>query len=606
MVHMAKPWRHPDTKVFYLRRQVPEAIRGEVGKALWKASLHTREPAEAARRFLIANAELEQRFAEARAAVAAQAVRNEISPERASAVVDAFLTARASPTEKRWASLPLTWWLEDGVSRLDGTTPTGALPSTDASGRHDFALTQGVPIVGDAWLRFVQRVPRSKWMDACAAVLDPLFESVAPPVPRNPVNEGRMMDAWNARVLLDNARVHADRDAPRRSIPAPRVRPDLRLRTLLNEWNETQRPRPQTLHETSRAAEDFIDWFGDIAVASITSDMLYDYRDAGRRLPRCMPRADRSLPFQERLAKHATTAGERVSAATVKKRIGAIQALLSFAHQERWISENVGTRIRITGYTRTVKARRSFRDGELAKLFGDPLFTRPASWFVRRTKVSDLTLYWLFLLGLTSGARLEEVGQARLVDLKTDAGVLFIDIDERETEGGGVDDADDADKKIKNANSRRVIPIHDRVIRLGFEHYCNELRRRGQSLLFPDLQSSQFGKYTKEASRRANRFINRVVTNDKRLVFHSLRHRFKDEGRDAGVQDSVLDQITGHSPATVGARYGEGATLKSLKRDLAKLSFSAVDWEALETSASTVDWKSTVSALLKRIAPLKN
>ncbi len=599
MVHMAKPWRHPDTKVYYLRRQVPEAIRGEIGKSLWKASLHTREPAEAARRFLIANAELEERFAEARAAIVAQAVRDEMSAERATAVVDAFLTARASPTEKRWASLPLTWWLEESASRLEGATSTGALPSIDASGRHDFALTEGVPIVGDTWLRFVQRVPRSTWMEACAAVLDPLFESAAPPVPRTPVNEGRIMDAWNARVLLDNARVYADRDTPRRSLPAPRVRPDLRLRTLLDEWNGAQRPRPQTLHETSRAVEDFIDWFGDIAVASITSDMLYDYRDAGRRLPKSMPRADRSLSFQERLARHVTTAGQRVSAATVKKRIGAIQALLSFAHQERWISENVGTRIRITGYTRTVKARRSFRDGELAALFGDPLFTRPASWFVRRTKVSDLTLYWLFLLGLTSGARLEEVGQARLVDLKTDAGVLFIDIDERETEGG---DADDADKKIKNANSRRVIPIHDRLIRLGFEKYCDELRRRGQSLLFPDLESSQFGKYTKEASRRANRFINRVVTNDKRLVFHSLRHKFKDEGRDAGVQDSVLDQITGHSPATVGARYGEGAALKSLKRDLVRLTYTAVDWEALERSASLVDWKSTVSALLRRIA----
>ena len=79
-------------------------------------------------------------------------------------------------------------------------------------------------------------------------------------------------------------------------------------------------------------------------VSSITTDMLYDYRDAVRQLPKSMPRADRALPFGERLAKHAETGEDRVSAVTVKKRIGAIQALLSFGHQGRWIADNVGTK----------------------------------------------------------------------------------------------------------------------------------------------------------------------------------------------------------------------------------------------------------------------
>jgi hypothetical protein len=146
-----------------------------------------------------------------------------------------------------------------------------------------------------------------------------------------------------------------------------------------------------------------------------------------------------------------------------------------------------------------------------------------------------------------------------------------------------------------------VVPIHYHVIKLGFEAYCAELEKHGQEMLFPDLRANQFGKFTKEASRRANRHINNVVSKDARLVFHSLRHKFKDEGRDAGVQDTVLDQITGHSPAKVGARYGEGAALKSLKRNLNKLLFSAADWKKLETVAAKVDWQATVSLLVRRI-----
>ncbi len=61
---MAKPWKHPQSHVYYLRRQIPAVIRKEFGgRTLWKETLGTRDPAEAARLFASANAELEARFA---------------------------------------------------------------------------------------------------------------------------------------------------------------------------------------------------------------------------------------------------------------------------------------------------------------------------------------------------------------------------------------------------------------------------------------------------------------------------------------------------------------------------------------------------------------
>jgi hypothetical protein len=67
MVDMAKPWKHPQTAVYYLRRQVPKAIRAAFDdRQLHKASLGTKDAAKATVLFLQANAELELQFQAAR------------------------------------------------------------------------------------------------------------------------------------------------------------------------------------------------------------------------------------------------------------------------------------------------------------------------------------------------------------------------------------------------------------------------------------------------------------------------------------------------------------------------------------------------------------
>ena len=38
---------------------------------------------------------------------------------------------------------------------------------------------------------------------------------------------------------------------------------------------------------------------------------------------------------------------------------------------------------------------------------------------------------------------------------------------------------------------------------------------------------------------------------------HAWRHTFKTIGRQAGIEDSVLDAICGHAPGSIGADYGE-------------------------------------------------
>ncbi|MGE5387637.1 MAG: DUF6538 domain-containing protein, partial [Hyphomicrobiales bacterium] len=60
---MARPWKHPKTGIYWLRKRVPDELRSLLGKREEKRSLGTRDPEQAKRRHAQALAELEDRWA---------------------------------------------------------------------------------------------------------------------------------------------------------------------------------------------------------------------------------------------------------------------------------------------------------------------------------------------------------------------------------------------------------------------------------------------------------------------------------------------------------------------------------------------------------------
>jgi integrase len=63
--------------------------------------------------------------------------------------------------------------------------------------------------------------------------------------------------------------------------------------------------------------------------------------------------------------------------------------------------------------------------------------------------------------------------------------------------------------------------------------------------------------------------VRTVVTDPNVKPLHGFRHTFKTRGRDAGIEDSVLDVICGHAPRSVGGAYGS-VTLAGQRAGLAK------------------------------------
>jgi hypothetical protein len=66
---MSRPWKHPKSGIYWLRKAVPDDLRGSVGKREVKFSLKTSDPVEAKRLHAQALIEIEQRWSNLRAPI---------------------------------------------------------------------------------------------------------------------------------------------------------------------------------------------------------------------------------------------------------------------------------------------------------------------------------------------------------------------------------------------------------------------------------------------------------------------------------------------------------------------------------------------------------
>lgn len=98
---MARPWKHPKTGIYWLRKRVPDELRTLLGKTEEKQSLGTRDPAEAKIKQLEALAAVETRWANLKAGPRSLSERE--AHEFARSAHDTWLARyRDNPSEQPW------------------------------------------------------------------------------------------------------------------------------------------------------------------------------------------------------------------------------------------------------------------------------------------------------------------------------------------------------------------------------------------------------------------------------------------------------------------------------------------------------------------------
>lgn len=154
-------------------------------------------------------------------------------------------------------------------------------------------------------------------------------------------------------------------------------------------------------------------------------------------------------------------------------------------------------------------------------------------------------LYWLTWLGLCTGARLNELCQ-----LTTDHIVC--------TPPEHIHFSPELRLKTGPLMSCvRKIPIHPKLLSLGFLDYVKDCQRNVGKKLFPDLPKHRTGRYSDAPSKAFSRHLKKLGIKRPKLSFHSLRHSFAAEFKRTAPRDiEARERLMGHHVPGVAGRYG--------------------------------------------------
>ena len=186
-----------------------------------------------------------------------------------------------------------------------------------------------------------------------------------------------------------------------------------------------------------------------------------------------------------------------------------------------------------------VNTRRGFTDEELEKVFDGKAFLK----FARKAPHR----WWGPRIGLYTGMRVGEVAQLSISDIAQDEGRWCFNIRVGRISDGGVS------RRLKTKSSRRIIPVPQPLIDLGFLDFLEDAREVGHDRLFPHLKLGRKATgelngvhYGSVLCRQFGDYLQRYHQIEKGLAFHCFRHNIINRLHGNGTPKALVATITGH------------------------------------------------------------
>ena len=250
-----------------------------------------------------------------------------------------------------------------------------------------------------------------------------------------------------------------------------------------------------------------------------------------------------------------------LSALRINKKLSMMKDLFNFAiNNHYFFNKNPFDNITISKKAKLkekVKSYKEFTDEELKQIFDKTNYS-----FLDKSNY-----FWLPILALYTGARIEELASLKTNQIKQEEEIYFIELE-----------------KAKNFNSIRKIPIHQKLIELGFIKYFEKVKDKEQ--LFPELKDGKNG-FSKNCSRRFGFYLDKILIKDEQKVFHSFRSTFINRMTLLNIHPSIIMAIVGHYEQTKldfssahFKTYQQEKPIKILKQNIDRLEFSFLfkDW----------------------------
>ena len=510
---MTRPWKHPKSGIFWLRKRVPEDLRQVLGKREEKRSLDTRDPAEAKLRLAAALVDLEKRWANLRNGPRALSERE--AHEIAARFHDAYLARfMDNPSHHRGQD----WDVAIGASLWEGRAPSW--PDQGASEEQEQARIA-------FFLADDSDVKRATMRAFCATKADEVL-----------AGDGLVVDD-NSRLNLMRAIAAAMQRASRtlqryadglyegipigsfaggRDVQPSGHQPKVLFEELLIGWAKENKPTEKTVYSWTRVFEQFGKFLGHDEAQRVTADDIIRW-------------------------KAALIEGGLRAKSIRDSRLAPIRAVLGWGADNRRLAKNVAERITIDVKAKPSERRRGYTDEEAAILLRD----------ARNQKAAHRR--WVPWLCAYTGARVSEICQLRAEDVREVESIWCLAFT---AEAGS----------LKNVNSERLVPIHSAILAEGFLDF---VRRHKAGPLFSDLSPDRFGSRGGNGTKVLGRWVRDLGITDSRISpNHSWRHRLKTAARRHGLATDIVDALVGHQRRTVADSYGE-FPISALQRELEKV-----------------------------------
>lgn len=351
--------------------------------------------------------------------------------------------------------------------------------------------------------------------------------------------------------------------------------------------SRTESFKPKRRDDYQKAIETFVDWLGrDPALHEVTPEIAGDYQVALTQHPSraaIRPQYRDLLTFAERSAK-ATSVGEQklLDPVTINgKYLTPLRRIYAWHKKAGSGLDNPFDGIAAPKPRKADprKARRDFSSAEVQRFLDLPAFTgaqaargsgssRPGNVRIRDHR------FWVPLICFFSGMRLNEACGLAIADMKEENSIAFFHVrDEFENQS------------LKANASRRKVPIHHELVRLGLIQDVRHWKASGRQRLFPELKADAKGYYSHGPSKLFNRWAKSVADSDPddpgALVFHSSRHTVVTRLRAAHIRQDVSQEIVGHEAGDVHSGYGK-VDIPTLKAGIDKITYPGLDLSRLE------------------------
>ncbi|CUW37258.1 putative phage-related integrase [Magnetospirillum sp. XM-1] len=303
-------------------------------------------------------------------------------------------------------------------------------------------------------------------------------------------------------------------------------------------------------------------------ISKVTREVCRDVLDTLRSMPANATKKYPKLSSREAAEKARKEGLPMISSATVNGYTNKLSSLLNWAANEGYLDKNPAKGLKVVDVVRKKDKRLPFALWQLQKIFNAPLFrgcVNDAAGYASPGKDRPKRgRFWVPLIALYSGMRLNEICQLNVEDVQVIDGVhCFIVTTDVQS---GIND-----KKIKTDNGERVVPVHPELIEIGFIDYFVERQKTRHSKLFPDLSVAKTGYYSDTFSKFFASFLGKTAAKAPRTSFHSFRHNFRDALREARLDREIglaLGGWAGDGKGDEGAEtadnYGRGYKASTL------------------------------------------